>query len=159
MNIWNDLMDKFRGAKDPYDEIDVYGEGNAAPALNRYDSYDSGVSSSEKVMRFAPSGEISNANIHKVVKFVGVEYNAKRKEAFDYFKNGHRVYINMENVNREVKAHVLNFLAGMAYALDGSVKRISEGGVYAILPQGDEIGGDIYDDEENNAYNEYSRYI
>jgi FtsZ-interacting cell division protein YlmF len=93
----------------------------------------------------------SNARTHKVVRVEGAAFNAKRKEAADYFKDGNVVYVNLEKANKEVVEYVLNFLGGMAYALDGKLSKLSTN-VYAMVPDGDEIGGDFYDDEYNSDY-------
>jgi cell division inhibitor SepF len=147
--------EKFRTRDGEYDGTTTYlDDGGAAVEANRYDSYDVGMASSERVMRFAET----ESRTHKIVKVKGTDYNTKRKEAANYFKNGHVVYLNMDEANKEIMSPVLNFLGGMAYALDGEIKRLSTS-VYAIIPCGDEIGGDIYGDEYSAEYRMSDEYI
>ncbi|MCL2071782.1 MAG: cell division protein SepF [Oscillospiraceae bacterium] len=114
------------------------GSNALKPKFN--DDLNSGVRSN--VLRFTES----NPRTHKVIRFKGTEYNLKRKEAAKYFKEGHVVYINMEEANKEILWKVLDFLAGTASALDGNIKMLANN-VWAVIPRGDEIGGDIYEEE------------
>ena len=137
---------------DEYIDDVIYGDEGGAALNNSYepDDYKSPASSSEKVIRMATSND-ADARTHKVIRVKGTDFNAKRKEAANFFKQGHVVYLNMDEANKDSTSLVLNFLGGMAYALDGELKRLSTS-VYAIIPAGDEIGGDIYGDESKADY-------
>lgn len=151
MGLWENLVNTVRGHRnDEYDEVEVGVDGTLKEVNHQFDSFDEGIASSKKVMRLAEK----DSRTHKIVKIRGtgtIDFNNKRKEAADYFKDGHVVYLNMDEASKAIMSPVLNFLGGMAYALDGELKRLSTN-VYAMIPAGDDIGGDLYGDEDSAEY-------
>ena len=152
--MFREIIDRIRFRDGDYEEKDgkfgdyepsEYSEdGSALMKNDRYDDYDIGTkSTSEKFLRFPEK----DSRTHKIVKVKGQQYHSKLREAANYFKDGHVVYLNMDEANKDATTRVLDFLGGMAYALDGRPEKISNT-VYAIVPNGDEIGGDIYEDME-----------
>ena len=98
----------------------------------------------------------ASSRTHKIVMVGEDDFNPKRKEIADYFKSGNAVYINLEKARKEYSAPILDFMGGMVHALNGDMKKISTN-VYAVIPKGDEIGGDLYEnDNENYTINSYS---
>lgn len=73
----------------------------------------------------------------------------KREELFTIADNLLRkkcVVLNLELVKSDTRRFV-DFLSGVAYALDGQVKKIAIN-TYLIIPGGLEISGNIFDDIE-----------
>ena len=73
----------------------------------------------------------------------------KREELFsiaDDLLRKKRVVLNLELVKSDTRRFV-DFLSGVAYALDGQVKKIAIN-TYLIIPGGLEISGNIFDDLE-----------
>ena len=132
-----------------------YTEDNSAVMKNDYNDYYEDYetdtrASSEKFLRFPEK----NSRTHKVVRVKGTDFISKWFEASDHFKSGHAVYVNLDEANNDSKTRVLDFIGGAAYALDGRLERLSNT-LYALVPNGDEIGGDLYEDTEyrfNNGY-------
>lgn len=58
------------------------------------------------------------------------------------------VILNLELVTQETRRFV-DFLSGVAYALNGQVKKVAVH-TYLIIPGGLEISGDIFDDIEGD---------
>lgn len=73
----------------------------------------------------------------------------KREELFNIADNLLKkkcVVLNLELVKSDTRRFV-DFLSGVAYALDGQVKKIAIN-TYLIIPGGLEISGNIFDDIE-----------
>lgn len=64
----------------------------------------------------------------------------------DQLLNRKTVILNLELVTQDTRRFV-DFLSGVAYALNGQVKKVAVH-TYLIIPGGLEISGDIFDDIE-----------
>lgn len=103
-----------------------------------YDSYSSNSSDDDKVVY----SKKTNPN------FILVKPD-KREELFNIADNLLKkkcVVLNLELVKSDTRRFV-DFLSGVAYALDGQVKKIAIN-TYLIIPGGLEISGNIFDDIE-----------
>lgn len=63
---------------------------------------------------------------------------------------GKTVVLNLELVTKDSKRFV-DFLSGVAFALEGKIKKIADA-TYLIIPGGVEISGDIFDDFEEEQF-------
>ena len=143
-NLWNSVTGETE--ETPERETPSDDGFGGALEMNEFDNYEKETEKSQKVLQFPQSAD---SRVHKVVKIKGTDFNSKRKEAAEYFKRGHTIHLNMDEANKDTTTRVLDFLGGMAYALDGELNRVSTT-VYTIVPVGDEFGGDIYGDEYNS---------
>ena len=66
----------------------------------------------------------------------------------DQLLNRKTVILNLELVTQDTRRFV-DFLSGVAYALNGQVKKVAVH-TYLIIPGGLEISGDIFDDIEGD---------
>ena len=71
-------------------------------------------------------------------------------EIADQLKSKKAIVLNFDNTNKDTGNRVIDFLGGVAYALDGELKRISNTSFilvpYSVVISGDlleELGGDI----------------
>ncbi len=71
-------------------------------------------------------------------------------EIADHLRERRAVVMNIEKVNAEVARRLIDFLSGVAYALDGKIQRIP-GGTFVIAPSNVQITGEIVDELENNG--------
>lgn len=55
------------------------------------------------------------------------------QEIGDHLKNRAAVVINLQGLDREIATRIFDFTSGMAYALSGSMQKISEG-IYLFAP-------------------------
>ena len=58
--------------------------------------------------------------------------------------------LNLESTNRDIARRVLDFLAGVAYAQEGKIKKVAIS-TYIITPYNVDILGDLIDELENNG--------
>lgn len=64
------------------------------------------------------------------------------EEIISYMVDGGNVIVNMEEIDEGLKARVLDFISGAAFALEGSVKRISYR-TYFVALNGEEVVSNI----------------
>ncbi|MCL1903386.1 MAG: cell division protein SepF [Oscillospiraceae bacterium] len=155
-SIWDNIANIIRGRRndEEYEEIEVGLDTGSDSALKKpesqFDAFDLGIESSRKVMRLAGK----ESRTYKVVKIKGStlnDYNLKRKEAADFFKEGHVVIINMEEAGKAIVSPVVDLLWGVAYALNGNLGRINTN-TYAMIPFGDDMDGDLFHKESKSEY-------
>ena len=68
----------------------------------------------------------------------------------DHLSDKRTVILNCESTNKEEAGRLVDFLAGVAYANDGNIKRISNN-TYIITPYNVNISGDFIGELENNG--------
>lgn len=69
----------------------------------------------------------------------------------DHLKVKQTVVLNMESTDKEVSRRTLDFLSGVAYALEGKIKRVASN-TYLITPLDvDIVGDDLISELENNG--------
>lgn len=67
------------------------------------------------------------------LKVVRPESYAGAKEIADHLLNHRTVVLNLEATNREVAKRLIDFLAGVAYSIDGQLKNVANN-TYIITP-------------------------
>jgi cell division inhibitor SepF len=55
------------------------------------------------------------------------------QEVGDRFKDGQPVIVNLQDLDREVSRRIIDFCAGLCYALDGKMEKVANG-VYLLTP-------------------------
>ena len=60
------------------------------------------------------------------------------------------VVLNLESTNKEVSRRLIDFLSGVAYANEGTIKKVALS-TYIITPYNVDIVGDLIDELENNG--------
>ena len=68
----------------------------------------------------------------------------------DHLINRRTVVLNLESTNKEVSRRLLDFLSGVAYAIDGQIKRVANS-TFIITPYNVGVVGDILDELENSG--------
>jgi len=71
-------------------------------------------------------------------------------EIADHLREKRTVVLNMEQTNKDVSRRILDFLSGVAYALEGKVKKVAIS-TFIITPYNVDILGDLIDELENNG--------
>lgn len=158
MSFWDKVKDFTRPyADDDYDdyedEVDTFEEEEEieepAPRARRSSPFASTPKEPEEV-KPAPapvsssfSGQVLNMNGGKqeVVLFHARVFDDAAKAA-DELRKRKAVILNMENVDKSVTCRVVDFLAGAAYALDGSVKKIAQC-TYLFCPHNMAVVGEL----------------
>ena len=99
------------------------------------------------------SGQVVSVNNRQeVVLFHPVNFNDTSKAADD-LRGKKAVIINMENIDKAMARRVVDFLSGVAYALDGKVKKVAQS-TYLFCPHNMEVVGDL-----ENIQSEVESYI
>jgi len=93
-------------------------------------------------------------NIHSTSQFKVVvtqpEDFEDAREICDHLKNKKPIIANLENLEKDVAQRILDFLSGTAYALDGSIQRISNG-IFLIAPHNVDVLGNFNNELKNKS--------
>ena len=69
----------------------------------------------------------------------------------DHIRSGHSVVMNLERTDKDTARRLIDFLSGVAYALNGKIRRVSAN-TYVITPYNIDISGDLLDDYASTDY-------
>ncbi|HHY13363.1 MAG TPA: cell division protein SepF [Thermoanaerobacterales bacterium] len=91
-------------------------------------------------------GKIINIHNKRGVKINVIEPNDYEDvlEISEYLKKAYAVIINVKNMDLNDAIRMIDFLSGMVYAINGSIKKI-EGSIFLVVPAGIDISGGIED--------------
>lgn len=90
----------------------------------------------------APAKSVFSSK-HVIVTSPKVFENAQ--EIADHMREGRAVLTNFENTDYEVARRIVDFVSGVAYALNGNIKKVGQG-VFLCAPQGVEVTHDMRSD-------------
>ncbi len=176
MRIWDDIK-KFAqpyAADDDYDDYDdemdnEYDEEVSAPRFTREapvspisePSFGSGMSAPNASTAYTPSSNTGfSGTVINTTSAAKQQVILTRPESFNdaptianNLRNKKAVVLNLENVDKALARRVVDFLSGCTYALDGSVKKISQA-TYLFCPYNMEVLGDL-----KNLQGEAESYI
>ncbi|MDD6159959.1 MAG: cell division protein SepF [Oscillospiraceae bacterium] len=113
---------------------------------------------------FAPVGVKDNSrelerrnkvvNIHTTTQLQVVLVKPERfenaSEIADHLRDKRTVVLNLEQTDKNIARRLLDFLSGVAYANEGTIKKVALA-TYIITPYNVEILGDLIDELENNG--------
>lgn len=71
-------------------------------------------------------------------------------EIADHLRDKKAVVLNLESTNKDVARRLVDFLSGVAYAIDGKVKKIAAN-TYIITPPNVDLVGDLMDELESSG--------
>lgn len=97
-----------------------------------------------KVVNLGSSGSPSQVVLVKPERF------ETAAEIADQLRAKRPVLINLETTPKDVTRRLVDFLSGVAYALDGKVKKIAAN-TYIITPSNVDLVGDLMDELENSG--------
>lgn len=94
-------------------------------------------------------------NIHataqlQVILLKPVGFTNDAKAIADHLREKKTVILNCETTDKVEAARLIDFLAGVAYANDGNIKKIANNN-YIITPYNVNISGDFIDELESNG--------
>ncbi|MEG1315768.1 MAG: cell division protein SepF [Oscillospiraceae bacterium] len=166
------LLDELKKLTRPYngDEYDDFGdELQEAPAETRvpvaettrrtttaqtterrnpfsdYDTRTAAPVRREKVVNLGAS-----APMQAQVVLVKPERFETAAEIADHLRERRSVVMNLEQTGKDTARRLIDFLSGVAYALDGKIKKVAAN-TYLITPYNVDIMGDLIDELENNG--------
>jgi len=79
------------------------------------------------------------------------------KQIAEAFKLKKTIVLNLEQTNKELAGRILDFISGVAVALDGKVKRTGENS-YLVLPFNVQYTGELVDAIENGSVQKFSEF-
>ena len=97
-----------------------------------------------KVVNLGTAGSQSQVVLVKPERF------ETAAEIADQLRAKRPVLINLETTPKDVTRRLVDFLSGVAYALDGKVKKIAAN-TYIITPSNVDLVGDLMDELENSG--------
>ena len=159
------LMDELKKLTRPYNEEDVddydYDEeedlepapapaSNPAPAAAqpRRSAY---TAPETKDSRRGPA-KVVNLNNNSAMQVILVKPDRfdTVSEIADHLRDKKSIVLNLESTNKDVARRLVDFLSGVAYALDGKIKKVAIS-TYILTPYNVEIVGDLVEELENSG--------
>jgi len=99
-------------------------------------------------------GDNKVVNIHTTTQLQVVLVKPERfenaSEIADHLRDKRTVVLNLESTDKGIARRLIDFLSGVAYASEGTVKKVAVA-TYIITPYNVEILGDLIDELENNG--------
>lgn len=121
----------------PYDEFDEAEAAQAAPArrapVRRLPDADRGRGRREGVVRPMPS----TPRFHLVQP---TDFN-DAQEVGDKYREGFSVLMNLQAADKHLQQRLVDFVAGLAYSVRGSIQRVGEH-VYLVTPPGVQVSAE-----------------
>lgn len=71
-------------------------------------------------------------------------------EIADHLRERRSVVMNLEQTGKDTARRLIDFLSGVAYALDGKIKKVAAN-TYIITPYNVDVMGDLIDEIENSS--------
>ncbi|MGI5985432.1 MAG: cell division protein SepF [Clostridiales bacterium] len=162
------LFDELKKLTRPYsgDEYDEFGdEYSETPAETRVPAADTTKKYAAPTERRNPFSDydthpIAPAKRDKVVNLGGPpqaqvvlvkpERFETAAEIADHLRERRSVVMNLEQTSKDTARRLIDFLSGVAYALDGKIRKIAANS-YIITPYNVDVMGDLIDEIENSG--------
>ena len=154
------LMDRIKkgiGTNDNYDdyEDDYYnefdGDEDVAGAQNVQNGVDPMATQGIGLSGLSQmSSGISLSGTALELKVVKPQHFDSVPQIADHLLNKRTVVLNLENTNKETARRLIDFLSGVAYSIDGSLKKIASN-AYVITPSNVDVGDAQLRDKRQRA--------
>ena len=130
------FIDELKKLTHPYDdEDDEFEEFEEPPRKNFFEERSTKVEDRRNKV----------VNIHATTQLKVVLVKPERfenaSEIADHLKEKRTVVINLESTNKDIARRLIDFLTGVAYSIDGQIKRVANN-AYVITPNNVDISGD-----------------
>ena len=139
---------------DEYDydeeEDDLQAEPEPAPSPRR-SSYAAPDTQSSAQRRTGPARvvNLNNSSSMQVILVKPDRFDTV-SEIADHLRDKKAIVLNLESTNKDVARRLVDFLSGVAYALDGKIKKVAIS-TYILTPFNVEIVGDLVEELENSG--------
>ena len=156
------LMDELKKLTRPYNEedMDEYDydeeedeldpEPEPAPAPRR-SAFTAPEPAANNNRRSGPARVVNlNNNTAMQVVLVKPDRFDTVSEIADNLRDKKAIVLNLESTNKDVARRLVDFLSGVAYALDGKIKKVAIS-TYILTPYNVEIVGDLVEELENSG--------
>ncbi len=128
----DDYYGGFDGYNDGEDDSDMQMAGGMNPPMG-------GMGAPAQNAGPAMGGGISLSGNNIKMQVVRPQSFDSVSQIADHLLNKCTVVLNLENTNKETSRRLIDFLSGVAYSIDGSIKRIANQ-AYVITPSNVDVG-------------------
>lgn len=140
---------------DDYDydeeEDDLEPEPAPAPRRSAFAAPEQQNNNTSTARRTGPARVVNlNSNSTMQVILVKPDRFDTVSEIADHLRDKKAVVLNLESTNKDVARRLVDFLSGVAYALDGKIKKVAIS-TYILTPFNVEIVGDLVEELENSG--------
>lgn len=152
------FMDELKRLARPYEDEEEYmeeGEEEVVeeqPRERRRERREEAPSYAASAPERRNSDNVVNINTTtqlQVVLVKPVEFEEASNIA-NHLRDKRTVVLNLEAANKEISRRMVDFLSGVAYALEGKIKKVAIS-TYIITPYNVDIIGDVLDELENSG--------
>lgn len=161
------LMDELKKLTRPYNEDDMdefeydeeeeamepEAEAAPAPAASRRSAFAApdAPAGNSSTRRSGPA-KVVNLNTNSAMQVILVKPDRfdTVTEIADHLRDKKAIVLNLESTNKDVARRLVDFLSGVAYALDGKIKKVAIS-TYILTPFNVEIVGDLVEELENSG--------
>ena len=160
------LMDELKKLTRPYNEEDMdeydYDEEEdlapeeepaPAPSSSRRSAYTAPEPApAPSTGRRSGPAKVVNLNNNSAMQVILVKPDRfdTVSEIADHLRDKKSIVLNLESTNKDVARRLVDFLSGVAYALDGKIKKVAIS-TYILTPVNVEIVGDLVEELENSG--------
>lgn len=141
------FMDELKRLARPYaeddDDFDDFTETSRETEQVITKNTDSKISRENKVVNIHTTTQLQ-------VVLVKPERFENASEIADHLGEKRTVVLNLESTNKDVARRLIDFLSGVAYALDGKIKKVAVS-TFIITPYNVDILGDLIDELETSG--------
>lgn len=155
-NLFGRLKDYMLGGEDEYDDDAEYEEYEDVVDYKEEKKEMSIPAASSRATRSTAISKYDSkiVNIHTNVQMqVVISYPQTVDDAgpvCDYIKSNKTVVVNLENTKHEIAQRVVDFLGGVAYALDGDIQCVSNK-IFIVAPKNVDISGHFKEELKANG--------
>ena len=141
------LTHPYSDAEDDYDEYDD--ELPEEEPVRRSSSYSRSTSSAPAALVESNAGRVVSISpgVQLQVILVKPDRFDQVSEIADHLRAKEAVVLNLENTTKDIARRLVDFLSGVAYALDGKIKKVAVS-TYLITPYNVSITGEWEDSQE-----------
>lgn len=159
------LMDELKKLTRPYneedmdeydydeeeDELDAEPEPAPAPRRAAFAVPETSNNNNTNTRRSGPA-RVVNLNNNSAMQVILVKPDRfdTVSEIADHLRDKKAIVLNLESTNKDVARRLVDFLSGVAYALDGKIKKVAIS-TYILTPYNVEIVGDLVEELENSG--------
>ncbi len=123
-----------------YDYYDQFGAEDEVEEQEDVQNAPAGMSTGMGMSGLAAmNGGISLSGAALELKVVKPQHFESVPQIADHLLNKRTVVLNLENTNKETARRLIDFLSGVAYSIDGSLKKIASN-AYVITPSNVDVG-------------------
>jgi len=121
-----------------------------------FEGFDTKLKPKEEYRAPAPEPRKSNkvVNINTTTSLQVVLVKPERfenaVEIADHLKSRRTVVLNLESCSKDIARRLIDFLSGIAYAIEGKIKKVANS-TYIITPYSVDLMGDLIDELEHNG--------